>query len=147
MFKIYIPTILDNANTMCDDNIDDYTLYTYLNKGIIDININCSLNLPRVPRKDVVDKEKEYVVSENANVNEIVSNILTAYIAFCIKRADGYQNEENPFYVEYISLRNNFNAYFKIQIKEEYRVKQEDNMEFFKAKKPTSPFKVKAKLF
>lgn len=120
-----IKEILANANLKCDDNINHHTLLIYLNQGITRLNIECNLKLPSVLAVDVADAV--YEVSNEDYVNNMVSNILCSFIAYCIRQNEGYTNNDNTFFGEYLSLKMNLEQKFLQLIKDEYQLNDFEN--------------------
>lgn len=124
MKSFTIEEIISNANIICDDNVDGNTLFIFLNNGITRLNSECDLDLPLITMDNVISEP--YKVSEKSFVNNMISQILTNYIAFAIKQSEGYTSVENPFYAEYLTLKMNFQQKYKQLIKPEYQL---DNFE------------------
>ncbi len=120
-----VAQILNYANTLADDNIDANTLLKYMNEGINKINIECGLKLPEVLANQV---EQPYVVcsAEYDIVDRHIAMILSNYCAYMIKKVEGYETTQNPFYVEYQSLLMQFNNKFKYKVLTQYRLGQDD---------------------
>lgn len=119
-----IKQILTNANLKCDDNIAANVLLVYLNQGISRLNLECNLKLELIKPEQV---PLELLVSDVDFINEVVGNLLTAFVAYCVKQNDGYSNSENSFYTEYVSLKMQFMAKFTHLIKPEYRLTPTEN--------------------
>lgn len=124
--KMTIADIYREADILTDDSIDNYTKRIYLNQGIMRLNNDCALKLPRVSD---VDTPNIYDVSEDEFVNDLVSNILTHWVAYSIKQTEGYQNAENTFYSSFLANETQFRAKFRHLIKEEYQLTPYQNGE------------------
>lgn len=123
-----IKQILRDANIKADDDIDSYTMMVYFNQCISEINTTCGLKLPSVINQNI--EGKIYEISEYDHVNNIIANILSTYIAYAFKKTEGYLDRENPFYVDYMSLRNQFQQKYKHMIKDEYKLTGDENVDF-----------------
>ncbi len=114
-----IKDILYNANIKCDDNVDAHTQLIYLNTCINTLNLECVLKLPIVTYESV---EVEYKVSEEEYANQVFGNLVSTYIAYYTKKTEGYNDNENPFYKDFLSQKMNFiNNFFEL-IKPEYKI-------------------------
>lgn len=113
-----IKDIFNNANIKCDDNVDAYTQLIYFNICVNTFNLECALKLPIITGQEVVN---EYKISDEEFVNEMFANILSTFIAYHTKKTEGYVDNENPFYRDFLSQKMNFIANFKELIKDEYK--------------------------
>lgn len=126
-----IQRILQRANTLIDDNIQPNILLIYVNQGITKLNLDCNLKLPKVTMQD---SQNDYVVSDEDFVNDMVAEILVQYVAYSALQTEGYTMQENAFYSEFVANKVQFNAKFKHNIKEEYRLDYNESSHMRKAK-------------
>lgn len=125
-----IQTILNSANTLCDDNVDTNTLITYFNLGVGRINAYANLNLPYISKTSLTDIDTNGVydvckpdVNGDASFgNNKIADLLINFVSKTIREVDGYSQEANNFDVEFINLLVSFNSRFKDVIKFEYRL-------------------------
>ena len=130
-----IKNILNDANIKCDDNINANTLLIYLNQGITKLNMELRLKLPTIFMEDIGDNS--YEVSDTPFVIDAISLLLMNFVAYSIKQTEGYQDNENTFYREYLSLKMNFQQTFVQLIKDEYKLTdREDGAVQFSKTKP-----------
>ena len=137
---ITIREILNQANTLCDDNINHNVLIMYFNKGVTSINAYANLKLPLISY-DTVSLDSNaadtYDVCTAAFTNNQVAFILTNFVAKTIREVDGYSVEANEFNAEYSSLLVSFNSKYSSTVKPEYQLEPGDGGNIYKA--PLSP--------
>lgn len=120
-----IKDIFNNANIRCDDNVDAYTQLIYFNICVNTLNLECALKLPIITGNDVV---REYNISDEEFVNEMFANIAATFIAYHTKKTEGYSDNENPFYREFLSQKMAFVNTYKELIKDEYKTDDFKNL-------------------
>lgn len=120
-----IKDIFLQANIKCDDNVDTYVQMSYFNIGVNEINMRTGLQLPIIQTNQLNDYD--YKVSKDEFVNNMVANILMTFIAYHTKKTEGYTNNENTFFSEYISLIMHFNSNYKQLIFDKYKLNDYQN--------------------
>lgn len=114
-----VEKILQIANLKCEENLGANTLLIYLNQGINRLNIDTNLKLPPV---ESIDAKSEYDVSDDEFVNRIIGDILSSYVAYCIRQNEGYAVQENTFYTEFSALKMEFATKYSYLVKQEYQL-------------------------
>lgn len=120
-----IKEILHNANIKCDDNVDAYTQLIYFNICINTFNLQAVLKLPIITGEQV---NNEYKISKEDFVNEMFANILATFIAYYTKKTEGYDDNANPFYREFLSQKMEFINNFKSLVLDEYKTDDYENL-------------------
>ncbi len=134
-------SMIRQVQDKCNDNIEEMTLVNYMNEGITSINAECGLRLPVFKlevdansAEESINKSLGYCIDEYTE--NLLALILIYYMCYCVKQAEGYETNQNPFLTEYVSKRNYFNSGFKQRVKEEYQIPKDENGFITKGKYP-----------
>lgn len=126
MKQLTISDIFEQANIKCEDTIDSRTLLRYFNEGVINVNSYCNLQLPTLTAEDLKNNSQiVYEATNDIHANDILSMCLTNFIAYTIRKNEGYPMSDITFYSDYVVLRNQFKNSFYPIVKEEYKIPQE----------------------
>lgn len=114
--------ILNLANTKADDDIDIGTFILYFNEGISFINMYKGYKFKDIDvSKNGEELNQEYEVSKEQYINLAFQKLMATYVAYYIKKVDGYVDNTNPFYLELLTMLSSFNDKYRHLINDDLK--------------------------
>lgn len=104
--------IIDQANTIADEDLDTDVVVGFLNDAVARINVECEANFPYFSMQDT---DSEYP----GFPEKWQRTLLVPFVVGRIKQTDSSQFEYNDSYSEFVSNILQFKAMFRIP--EEYK--------------------------
>lgn len=130
--KLTWATILYKTGTITNDNEISTILFSYMNDGLTEVNARCSLKFPLITPAIL---NNEIDISTDTQVNNYLAQVLISYCAMCLRKAEGYNDEMNNFFIDFEQRLQTFNSLYRPFVKDEYKRTGEEDTRIQTAKK------------